>query len=159
MKYTCSLFVVEDIEVSRDFYENVLNQTVKYNFGENITFEGDFAIHEANHFANLITIEQNEIIKKANNSELYFEEENIDEFIKKLESSRYKITYIHTLLEHPWGQRVVRFYDPDMHIIEVGESMISVVRRFIDSGLSIEETSDVTQHPIEFVKMCLENRK
>ena len=159
MKYICSLFVVEDIEVSRDFYKNVLNQIIKYDFGENITFEGDFAIHEASHFANLITIETNEIKKQTNNSELYFEEENIEEFVKKLESSRYEISYLHKLLEQPWGQRVIRFYDPDMHIIEVGESMISVVRRFIDSGLSIEETSNATQHPIEFVKMCLEDRK
>jgi len=26
----------------------------------------------------------------------------------------------------PWGQRVIRFYDPDMHIVEVGESLESV---------------------------------
>lgn len=59
------------------------------------------------------------------------------------------------LVEYPWGQRVIRFYDPDMHIIEVGEPMENVVKRFIDQGLSVEETSKRTQHPIEFVKNCL----
>ncbi|MEW9121058.1 MAG: hypothetical protein AB2421_00005 [Thermotaleaceae bacterium] len=53
------------------------------------------------------------------------------------------------------GQRVIRFYDPDMHIIEVGESMETVVKGFIKQGLSIEETAERTQHPIEFVKRCL----
>ena len=31
------------------------------------------------------------------------------------------ISYVHPLIEHSWGQKVVRFYDPVMHIIEVGE--------------------------------------
>ena len=52
------------------------------------------------------------------------------------------------------GQRVIRFYDPDMHIIEVGESMLTVVKRFISQGLSIEETAERTQHPIEFIRAC-----
>ena len=33
------------------------------------------------------------------------------------------------------------FYDLDGHIIEVGENMKMVVRRFIHSGMSMEETS------------------
>lgn len=43
--------------------------------------------------------------------------------------------------EAGWGQRTVRFYDLDGHIIEVGENMKMVVRRFIHSGMSMEETS------------------
>lgn len=38
-------------------------------------------------------------------------------------------------LEPLWGQRVVRFYDPDKHIIEVGVNMLMVVRRFLNSSL------------------------
>ena len=50
MKYVCSLIVVEDIQRSRDFYERILKQKVKYDFGENVTFEGGFAIHLKKHF-------------------------------------------------------------------------------------------------------------
>ena len=39
------------------------------------------------------------------------------------------------------GQRSVRFYDLDDHIIEVGEDMKMVVQRFLDSGLTMAETS------------------
>lgn len=60
------------------------------------------------------------------------------------------------MLEHSWGQRVVRFYDPDKHIVEVGENIIMVVRRFLNSGLSIEDTAIRMDVPIDYVKSCLE---
>lgn len=151
MKFKCPLIVVNNIELSRDFYENILNQKIKYDFGENVVYDGDFAIQLKPHFANMITINEYDITTKSNNFELYFEEEDIDSFIKKLENIN-EIKYIHSLVEHPWGQRVVRFYDPDMHIIEVGESIETVIKRFLSQGLSVEETAKRTQHPIEFVR-------
>lgn len=154
MKFKCPLIVVNNIEVARVFYEKVLNQKVKYDFGENVTYEGDFAIQLKSHFADMVTITQEDITAKSNNFELYFEEENLDRFIERLKETD-QIKYIHGLVEHPWGQRVIRFYDPDMHIIEVGESMESVVRRFLSQGLSVEETAERTQHPVEFVRQCL----
>jgi hypothetical protein len=39
-----------------------------------------------------------------------------------------------------------------MHIIEVGEPMESVVKRFLGKGLSIEETINRTLMPEEFVR-------
>ena len=51
------------------------------------------------------------------------------------------IEYVHPVYEHRWGQRVVRFYDPDFHIMEVGEDLKTVCRRFLDSGLILEETA------------------
>ena len=46
------LIVVEDIEKSKNFYEKVLGQTIKIDYGENVTFVGDFAIHKESHFQN-----------------------------------------------------------------------------------------------------------
>ena len=45
------------------------------------------------------------------------------------------------VVEHGWGQRVIRFYDPDGHIIEVGEDMRSVIHRFLASGMTMQEVS------------------
>ena len=154
MRFKCPLIVVSNIKISKDFYEKILGQKVKFDFGENLVFEGDFSIQLRPHFANMIGINQDDIIFKSNNFELYFEEENLDGLIEKLNAIR-GIQYIHHLKEHPWGQRVIRFYDPDMHIIEVGESMESVIKRFLNQGLSVEETSMRTQHPIEFVRQLL----
>jgi catechol 2,3-dioxygenase-like lactoylglutathione lyase family enzyme len=154
MKFICPLIVVNNMEVSRNFYEKVLGQKVQYDFGENVSFEGGFAIHLKSHFSDLISIEKNDIIQKSNNSELYFEEDDLDSFLQKLKTID-SIEYVHELKEQPWGQRVIRFYDPDMHIIEVGEPMESVVKRLLSEGLSVEETSKRTLMPEEFVRQFL----
>ena len=72
--------------------------------------------------------------------ELCFEEKYFDGFLQKL--SQYPgVTYLGDVVEHNWGQRVVRFYDPDGHLIEVGEEMKMVVNRFLASGMSMAEVS------------------
>lgn len=150
MKFVCPLIVVRDIEISRAFYETVLGQKVLHDLGENISFEGGFAIHLRSHFSNLIGVDESEILEGPKNAELYFEEDDLDAFLGRL--ATLDINYVHELREQPWGQRVVRFYDPDLHIIEVGEPMESVVTRFLKAGLSIEETAGRTSMPVEFVR-------
>jgi len=153
MKYKLPLIVVDNISISRKFYEEVLTQKVILDFGANITFAGDFALQSRESWVNFIHKTEHEVLLKTNNFEVYFEEELFDEFAQRLKS--FEIQYVHDVVEYPWGQRVIRFYDPDMHIIEVGESMETVVKRFNSQGLSLEETAERTQHPIEFVKSCL----
>jgi len=51
------------------------------------------------------------------------------------------IEYLGEVIEHSWGQRVIRFYDLDGHIIEVGEDMKMVIKRFLASGMTMEEVS------------------
>lgn len=151
MKFICPLIAVNDITVSKNFYESILKQKVISDFGENVTFDGGFSIQS--NYKNLIEKNENDILKKSNNFELYFEEDNLDDFVCNIKNN--VIEYVHELKEQPWGQRVVRFYDPDKHIIEVGESMIAVIKRFLNQGMSIEETSKRTMYPIEFVRKCL----
>lgn len=152
MKYGLPLLVVADIAVSRKFYEEVLNQEVIMDFGANITFKGNFALQSKESWVDFIQKTEKDVLTKSNNFELYFEEEHLEEFTQRLHF--FEIEYVHELIEFPWGQRVIRFYDPDMHIIEVGESMETVIKRFIEQGLSVEETAQRTQHPIEFVRAC-----
>ena len=61
-----------------------------------------------------------DIITKNNSCELYFEERDIEAFVKKLEKLYPETEYVNTLMTHSWGQRVIRFYDPDGNLIEVG---------------------------------------
>lgn len=49
------------------------------------------------------------------------------------------------------GQRVVRFYDPDYHIIEVGENMKAVCKRFSDEGLTVGEIPERMGIPLKAV--------
>ena len=55
-----------------------------------------------------------------NQSELYFEEPNIEQFVERLETLYPEIEYVNHLMTHSWGQKVVRFYDLDGNLIEVG---------------------------------------
>ncbi|WP_411682289.1 VOC family protein [Clostridium thailandense] len=155
MKFICPLITVEDINVSRLFYEKLLDQKVKYDFGENVSFESGFAIHLRSHFSQLI---DNKIITKASNSfELYFEHDDVDSFAKELKNN--KVELVHDTREQPWRQKVVRFYDPDKNIIEVGESMEFLSFRLSEEGKSIEEISSITGLAKEFVKESIAKMK
>lgn len=156
VKYKLPLLVVEDMERSRKFYEDLLGQKVILDFGANITFEGDFCLQTRESWRGFIGDAEDTIIFRPNNFELYFEEKQFDKFVDKLKC--YGVELIHDVREYPWGQSVIRFYDPDMHIIEVGESMVSVIRRFSDQGLSVEEIAERTQHPLEFVSSALKEK-
>ncbi len=151
MKYICPLITVSDIKRSHDFYEILLDQKVKYDFGENVTFEGDFAIHLRSHFQSLI--DNKEIRTGGNNFELYFEYDDVEQMVKKLKEN--KISFVHDVREQPWRQKVVRFYDPDENIIEIGESLEYLSFRLSKEGLSVEQISATSNMPVEFVKLSI----
>ncbi|MEG1608622.1 MAG: VOC family protein, partial [Clostridia bacterium] len=140
MKYNQALLVVKDIDKSVKFYCDVLEQKVVNDFGANKTLTGGFSLQTLNTWKEFIQKEESGILFCNNACELYFEEDNMDAFLQKLKSFS-SIEFVHNVKEHAWGQRVVRFYDPDRHIIEVGENINSVIMRFISSGLTIEKTA------------------
>lgn len=43
----------------------------------------------------------------------------------------------------------------DNHIIEVGENLKYVCKRFLDSGLSVTETAKRMDVPIKYVMSCI----
>ena len=63
------------------------------------------------------------IIPENNSCELYFEEKDIEAFAAKLEKLYPSIQYVNKLMTHSWGQKVIRFYDLDGNLIEVGTPM------------------------------------
>ncbi|AET67310.1 lactoylglutathione lyase-like lyase [Desulfosporosinus orientis DSM 765] len=155
MKYTSTLIAVKDMEKSKQFYHDVLNLDVIADFGANVTLTGGIALQTLDSWKGFIHKRDDEIVFENNAFELYFEEDDMDTFIAKL-TNIIDIEYVHPLFEHSWGQRVVRFYDLDKHIIEVGENMNMVIKRFIDGGLSIEETAARMDVPIDYIKLSLE---
>ncbi len=154
MKYISTLIVVKDIEKSKQFYHDVLEQEVVVDFGANVTLAGGFALQTSESWQEFIHKNEKEIIFGNHDAELYFEVENIEEYMKKLDG--FNIQYVHPLQEHAWGQRVVRFYDLDKHIIEVGESLAEVVKRFIRSGLTAEETAARMNIAVEYVRHLIQ---
>ena len=59
------------------------------------------------------------MILQNNSTELYFEEYDLDAFVKKLEQLYPRIQYVNKFMTFSWGQKVVQFYDPDGNLIEV----------------------------------------
>ena len=155
MKFTSTLIAVSDLEKSKKFYHDVLGLDIIADFGANVTLTGGVVLQTLETWKKFINKDEEQIIFKNNSMELYFEEDDIDKFIEKLNKFK-DIVFVHELIEHSWGQRVVRFYDPDMHVIEVGENIKMVVKRFIQSGLSIEETAVRMDVSVEFINSCLE---
>ena len=151
MKFTCPLIAVSDLEASKKFYQEVLGQEILLDLGWNVTFSGIFAIQL--NFADIVSIDKKTVMKRSHNFELYFEEDDFDAFIEHLKKFE-EIEYVHQPKKYEWQQRVVRIYDPDKHIIEIGESMAVIAKRYLNQGLSIEETANIIQHPIEFVRNC-----
>lgn len=139
MKFMCSLIVVEDINKSRYFYEKVLGQKVKDDYGENVSFKGGFAIHQKSHFEELLN---ERVVPKSNSFELYFEADNIEEICAKVKE--HGLESVHEIVEQPWKQRVMRFYDYDKNMIEVGESLEHVAFRLFKQGTALDEICRTT---------------
>ena len=151
MKFTSTLIAVANMEKSKQFYHDVLGMNVVADFGANVTLDGGLVLQTMDTWKAFIRTDK--VVLPNNAGELYFEEENMDAFCEHLK--QFDIRYVHSLFEHRWGQRVVRFYDPDRHIIEVGEKIDAVILRFVEQGLSPEETAIRMDIPVNYVIACL----
>lgn len=153
MKFKNPLLVVSDMEKSIKFYKEVLGLRVIMDFGANVTLTGGVSLQTLETWSQFLEIPTDNCTFNGRVSELYFEEEDFDSFSKKL--CTLDIQYVHPVKEHAWGQRVVRIFDPDHHIIEVGENMKTVCHRFLDNGMTPEQVAIRMDVPLKFVKGCL----
>jgi catechol 2,3-dioxygenase-like lactoylglutathione lyase family enzyme len=147
---------VKDIRVSGNFYEKILQLQVELDFGKNIIFKGGLAIWEIqNHHIIPQTLGLKCISdQQTNRFELYFETENIEEAHARLKDQA--VRFLHEIHEEKWGQRTIRFFDPDNHLIEIGESMRQFVTRFFKQGLTPEQISLKTSVPVDEVKRLID---
>mgnify|MGYP000937130234 CR=1 FL=1 len=149
MQFKLALIAVSDVEKSKRFYGDLFEQKVAMDLGWNVTFDGGFAIQQ--NFAWLTGLPEETVVPRSHNMELYFEVDDFDRFLEKL-ASHPEIELVHPPKKHDWQQRVARLYDPDGHIIEVGESMAVIARRYLREGKTISETAEIIQHPVAFVE-------
>lgn len=120
MKLKNVLIVVNDIEQSKRFYHDLFGlTTVLDNDGNMILTEG-LVLQDKKTWKSFLG---KEIIPENHSYELYFEEQDIEGFVQKLERLYPSISYVNKLMTHSWGQKVVRFYDLDGNLIEVGTPM------------------------------------
>ena len=142
MKLKNILFVVSDMERSKAFYKELFGLEVIADYDGNVVLTEGLVLQDAAIWKKFI---DRDVTFNGNDAELYFEENDMDGFLRKLDSWEGTIEYGNRLMEHDWGQRVVRIYDPDHHMIEIGESLDYVAKRFLALGMSVEETAWKTQ--------------
>ena len=138
MKYTSTVIAVSDINVSRRFYQGLFGLELYQDYGINVSFTCGLSLQQE--FDWLVSVPRETVLKRSHNMELAFETRDFDGFLEKIKGYP-GIERLGNVIEHSWGQRVVRFYDPDGHLIEVGENMKMVIERFLSAGMTMEEVS------------------
>lgn len=120
MKLKSFLIVVKDIEESKKFYQELFGLEVLADNDGNMILSDGLVLQEEKYWNKFI---EREVIAKNNSCELYFEEQDINSFVEKLDKLYPETEYVNKIMTHSWGQTVVRFYDPDGNLIEVGTPM------------------------------------
>lgn len=110
------LIVVKDIEKSKQFYHDLFGLDVVLDNGGNVILTEGLVLQNRKIWESFL---EKEVILRSNSTELYFEEYDLDAFVEKLERMYPRIQYVNKLMTLSWGQKVVRFYDPDGNLIEV----------------------------------------
>ncbi len=123
LKFHSTALFVKDIEISKAFYAEVLQQKIELDFGKNVILQGGITLWEINplHIIPRLLGVQHLYSPRFQSFELYFETDDFDGICRQL--SGQSVELLHPQHEEPWGQRTIRFYDPDRHLVEVGETM------------------------------------
>ena len=111
------LIVVKDIEKSRKFYHDLFGMDLVLDNDGNMILTEGLVLQDEKIWKSFL---DRDIVPKSNSCELYFEEKDIELFVEKLERLYPAVEYVNHLMTHSWGQRVIRFYDLDGNLIEVG---------------------------------------
>ena len=114
------LIVVEDIEKSKKFYHDLFGLDVILDNEGNVILTEGLVLQEKTIWKNFL---ERDIFSESYSCELYFEEKNIEAFVEKLDKLYPNIKFVNRLMTHSWGQKIVRFYDLDGNLIEVGTPM------------------------------------
>lgn len=113
------VIVVIDIAKSKAFYRDVFGLQVLQESEGNVILSDGLVLQDAMVWSEAIgksvTLDYNAMV-------IYFETSDIHEVVEKLEGYADDIRIITPTTENAWGRKMIRFYDPDGHVIEVAEA-------------------------------------
>ena len=111
------LITVENLERSKKFYKDLFGLDVILEKEGNAILTEGLVLQDKNVWKSAVG---GNVLHKNNASVLYFEEKEIEKFAEGLGAYEMPVEYIGSLVQHPWGRKTIRFYDPDGNLIEVG---------------------------------------
>ena len=120
MKYRGTLIVVNDCQKALKFYRDIFGFELLQDNDGNMKLSDGLYLQEAKYWEKFTG---RAVLPKNNSVELYFEEPDPEGFVQKLQKLYPNTEFVNPLMTHSWGQQVVRFYDPDGNLIEVGTPM------------------------------------
>lgn len=123
MRFVNPIPFVSDISHSKAFYSELLGLKIIKDYGNFVLFETGFAIHDGKSLEQTVWKKSTETPERygRRNILLYFEHEEVDAAFKSIAPH---VELIHAIEQQEWGQRVFRFYDPDGHVVEIGEPQL-----------------------------------
>ncbi|WP_075602575.1 VOC family protein [Saccharicrinis aurantiacus] len=155
IKFHSTVIMTHDFDKMKAFYQEILQQEIDVDFGNCIGFKNGISLWKLS--------EDYTIAKKLGktyhpsgnkNLEICFDTNDYEAVITKLKE--HNLIYLHETIEESWGQKTIRFYDPENNLIEIGETIPCFVKRFYHEGMSVNQVSERTSVPIEMVKeICL----
>ncbi len=110
------LIVVKDMAQARQFYHDLFGLDTVLDHDDNVILTEGLVLQDEKLWQ---TVLGREVISESGAFELYFEEPDIEAFAKKLDTLYPQTRYVSRLTTCPWGQQMIRFYDPDGNLIEV----------------------------------------
>ncbi|MBP7902150.1 MAG: VOC family protein [Spirochaetes bacterium] len=117
-----TIIFVKDIEKSKKFYSEILGMKIIDDYGTIVFFENRLVLHSAKSILKTVfkKMRISGLFKQGRkNILIYFETDRLEEFYNK---TACKVKIIHGIQKQAWGQNVFRFYDPDGHMVEFGET-------------------------------------
>ncbi|WP_282036346.1 VOC family protein [Saccharicrinis aurantiacus] len=155
IKFHSTVIMTHNFDKMKAFYQEILQQEIDVDFGNCIGFKNGISLWKLS--------EDYTIAKKLGktyhpsgnkNLEICFDTDDYEAVITKLK--KHDLIYLHETIEESWGQKTIRFYDPENNLIEIGETIPCFVKRFYHEGMSVNQVSERTSVPIEMVKeICL----
>ena len=111
------LFVVSNLEKSEAFYKDIFHMVPLSHFEGKVIMSEGLVLQEGT-------------LKEVGEKEdvlLYFEENDMEAFYQELQNK--EVRFKDPLYESEDGRMVARIYDPDLYLIEIGETMDAMRRR------------------------------
>lgn len=116
MKLKNVLITVSDIERSKKYYRELFGLETVLDSGGNVVLTEGLVLQDKKIWEESL---KKKAVPESNSAELYFEEKEIEKFVRRLEKEYPETVYVSRLVTCEWGQKAVRFYDPDGNLIEV----------------------------------------
>lgn len=155
VRFHSTALFVKDIEISKRFYTEQLGQSIELDFGKNVILKNGITLWEIQSHHIIPQIIGNHAVShpESNRFELYFETEELEATYERLTQAG--VSFLHPIHEEPWGQRTFRLFDPDSHLIEIGEPLNVFVRRLHGEGMAADQISRKTGVPMDMVQAII----